>query len=417
VTVVLVAVWAATAAVLAVLAARRMLLAAASFAPVSRKEPVSGPAPAASAPPVRWWVVGAVHDAAARVEALCATVRGLAGPGVSVLLVDDASTDGTGTRLREEAGADWCLYATDHPVGKAAAISRAVRTVPLAPGDLVLVLDADHELAPSAMDRLARWFGDPAVWAVAFHHRPHAMDRSLVALYCGLEAAVTEEVTGRGRAALGLSAGLAGVFACRAGVLLAHYPDTPMELGDDALLSARITAVGGRVAYATDVVSWQEVPGTVRAYLRQHIRWAAGLYRAGRSAAPRLARSRVTGRLARLEGVLAAGGYLERPVALGWAAATLGLALSGHNHPVLYAPVALSLLAVAGQLAAGLAHVRAPLRAWLRTPAALLLVAPLDVVAAVLGAAPPVVSRIGWTSAYRSEPAGAPRGHDRQRTS
>lgn len=386
--------WLAVAA-LAVFAFRRAVLAVASLRP--------RPAPAA---PPDWyppfWVVSTIRNNEARVAGLCVALGLLDYPSIRVVLVDDASDDSTLDRLREHADPGWHVVASPDSVqtGKAAALRAAIAGLAMPADDLILVVDADHELPADTLHRLVGWFADPRTQAVAFAHRARAGTRSLPSVYCDLESAVSEDVTNRGRATLGLGVSLAGTWACRVGAFQRYYPDG-WQLVDDAVFAARLHAAGWRVEYATDMTSVHDVPDTVGTYLRQHIRWSAGLYRVGRTEINKLMQSPRSGSISRLDQILASAGYAERPIALLWLATTLALWLIGSGHLGLLLPPSVITLIVLLQSAVALVHIRASVRMWLLTPPALVTMVAVDVLASIAGACGTVVRRVGWQSPER----------------
>jgi cellulose synthase/poly-beta-1,6-N-acetylglucosamine synthase-like glycosyltransferase len=344
--------------VLVLLAGRRMLLTAVSF---RRVEP--GPAPV-DLP--RFWVVGALLNESARVPELVRSIGALEYPSVEVVLVDDASDDDTVVRLKKLAPPEWRIDVNQDGTrrGKAGALHASLSSLPIADDDLVLVTDADHVLPPDALSRLATWFGDPDVDAVAFGHRAIAPGRSLVSVFCELEGAVSEEVNSRGRAALWGDAALAGVFGCRWTAFRRFYP-SDWNLADDATFSAALHAAGRRIGYATDISSRHEVPDTLRGYVHQHLRWIVGLYATGRSVSGNLLRTRDRTWSARLGSAVNSFGYAERPFFILWAILSACVLCMGHGGWLVTLPLFTFGAAVSGQLFAALLHIKAPGRLWL----------------------------------------------------
>src|SRR5262249_44856366 len=82
-----------------------------------------------------------------------------------VIVVDDGSTDGTADALAPLVQEDPRVRIFRQPnAGKAAAMNRALAE---SRGEVLVCLDADTVIAPTAIERLARRFADRSVGAVA----------------------------------------------------------------------------------------------------------------------------------------------------------------------------------------------------------------------------------------------------------
>lgn len=346
----------------------------------------------------RFWVLAAVRNEAERAPKLCEALRQLDYPAKQVVIADDASDDDTLDLVRGNGDQDWSILPsrTSNQQGKAAVLRAAADHHGIAGDDLILVIDADHTLPPTALQDLVPWFTDPQVQAVAFAHRSRTPDRTLVSVYCALEGAVSEEVTNRGRSALGLGVSLTGTWACRAAAFHQHYPDG-FPLVDDAVFASRLHADGWKVQLATNVASTHDVPTTVAGYLRQHIRWAGGLYGLTRAQAGQMLKNKPTSLASRLDWLIASAGYAERPAALLWLVASIALWATGNGQlTLLLIPPVVTAVTVALQLVIALRQVTASARMWLLTPPALVTMAAADVLASTAGVFGTVVRRIGW---------------------
>jgi cellulose synthase/poly-beta-1,6-N-acetylglucosamine synthase-like glycosyltransferase len=260
------------------------------------------------------WIVAACRNEASRLNFFLDGLYDLSYSGnLRFVLIDDSSTDGSAVILRKAcAGRStfFCRELIGRQHGKATALREGLRDLPIETGDLLLVLDFDHRLRPSALERLPDYFGDPNVEAVAIEHPVRNPGRSLMSTYCFLEAAVGENVTSRGQDALGLSTKLAGSWACRFQAFNAHYPEG-WHLVDDTNFSAAIAASGKRVAYAADVQAEQDVPDTIHGYISQHLRWAAGYADLAASRHYKVASKSFVGRV---DSAIMMAGYWERPL-------------------------------------------------------------------------------------------------------
>jgi glycosyltransferase involved in cell wall biosynthesis len=299
------------------------------------------PAPSVQGALPKMLVVCAFRDAD---EAVTAFVESLAGQHypselLEVRLVDDGSSDTTAQRLRAAARQlpNCQVTALDSPAGSGKGFAVKQVLPPLAPttADVLVVLDADHRLDKDALHRLAGWYGEPSVSAVAFRHAVANAATSPVARYCALESLATEAVHSRGQAALGLVPKLAGAWSLRTG-LCELYDPRPGEIADDLRLTAALAAAGARIAYAADVVSTHLVPETVAAYVRQHLRWAQGINSGAVRNCAAVLRSRRAPPRVRLDTALTMLGYGDRALWLlcvaalpGWsAAARLGAVIA-----------------------------------------------------------------------------------------
>lgn len=320
------------AAILAVAATRRLLL---SYAALY----LYRPAPRSDYSPVIW-IVCACRNEARRLPRLIAGLAGLSYRGKwRFVLIDDWSDDGSPALITAAKEQDpehvHAVLLAGRQHGKADALRAGLNKIPVAEDDLILVIDADHQLKPESLDNLANYFVSPEVAAVAIEHPVSQPARSIVSAYCYLEAAVSEVVTSRGQHGLGVPTKLAGSWACRADVFHRLFPHG-WQLIDDTVFTASIVAEGGQIAYAADVAALQDVPDTIKGYLSQHLRWSAGY---AESAAKAI--SARTGHRSVLQHIDAAAthaGYFERPLLImlvllagsGWAlGTTLPLLIAG----------------------------------------------------------------------------------------
>jgi len=193
---------------------------------------------------------------------------------LEVLVVDDGSSDGTAAAVRavfsDEPRVSLLSFENG---GKARALNRGLT---LCRGDIVVALDADTLFPPETLPRLARWFADPRVGAVA-GNAIVGNRLNLVTRWQGLEYVTAQNLERRALAALGAVTVVPGaVGAWRRETLnaLGGYPaDT---LAEDQDLTLACQSAGWRVEFDSSARAYTEAPDTVAGLLNQRFRWSFG---------------------------------------------------------------------------------------------------------------------------------------------
>lgn len=193
---------------------------------------------------------------------------------LEVLVLDDGSKDRTADEVRDHFADDprVTLLSFENG-GKARAVNRGLA---VAKGEFVVALDADTLFPPETIGRLARWFQDPDVGAVA-GNAIVGNRLNIVTRWQALEYVTAQNLERRALSALGAVTVVPGaVGAWRKSVLdaLGGYPaDT---LAEDQDLTIACQRAGWKVAFDPEARAYTEAPDTVGGLLKQRFRWSFG---------------------------------------------------------------------------------------------------------------------------------------------
>jgi peptidoglycan-N-acetylglucosamine deacetylase len=193
---------------------------------------------------------------------------------LEVIVVDDGSSDDTNKIVRDAFGNDpRVALITLANGGKANALNHALMR---AKGDVIIALDADTQFEDQTIAKLARWFVDPAVGAVAGNAKV-GNQHNLVTRWQGVEYVTSQNLERRALArfdAIMVVPGAVGAWRRAALDSVGGYPvDT---LAEDQDLTIAIQRQGWRIGYDIDAVAWTEAPESFGALSKQRFRWAFG---------------------------------------------------------------------------------------------------------------------------------------------
>jgi cellulose synthase/poly-beta-1,6-N-acetylglucosamine synthase-like glycosyltransferase/spore germination protein YaaH/peptidoglycan/xylan/chitin deacetylase (PgdA/CDA1 family) len=193
---------------------------------------------------------------------------------LEVLVLDDGSHDRTSEVVREAfAGEPRVRLMTFENGGKARALNRGLVE---AKGDVIVALDADTLFPPDTIPKLARWFADPRVGAVAGNALV-GNRRNLITRWQALEYVTAQNLERRALAVLGavtVVPGAVGAWRRSALETLGGYPADTLAEDQDLTLAAQ--RAGWRVEFDPDARAYTEAPETVAGLLKQRFRWSFG---------------------------------------------------------------------------------------------------------------------------------------------
>lgn len=195
-------------------------------------------------------------------------------PAIELIVADDGSKDRTSEIVAAAFGDDpRVTLLTLQNGGKAAALNRALQE---AKGEVIIALDADTQFEPETIGRLARWFADPKLGAVA--GSAQVGNRiNLVTRWQAVEYITAQNLERRALAgfnAITVVPGAVGAWRRAALDAVGGYPED--TLAEDQDLTIAIQRAGWRVTYDPDAVAWTEAPESFRALAKQRYRWAFG---------------------------------------------------------------------------------------------------------------------------------------------
>lgn len=195
-------------------------------------------------------------------------------PGLQVIVADDGSKDATSQVVRDRFAADpRVTLLTLANGGKAAALNRALLQ---ADGEVIIALDADTQFEPTSIARLARWFADPKLGAVAGDARV-GNRVNLVTRWQAVEYITAQNLERRALAgfdAMTVVPGAVGAWRRAPLDAVGGYPED--TLAEDQDLTIAIQRAGWRVTYDPRAVAWTEAPESFKALAKQRYRWAFG---------------------------------------------------------------------------------------------------------------------------------------------
>ena len=191
-----------------------------------------------------------------------------------IIVANDGSKDNTAKIIQDNFGDNPLVHLLNlENGGKAQALNKAIA---IAKGDIIIALDADTQFEPETIAKLARWFVDDKVGAVAGNARV-GNEVNIITKWQAIEYVVSQNIERRALAnfeAITVVPGAVGAWRRSALAEVGFYPtDT---LAEDQDLTIAIQRNGWKVVYDDDAVAWTEAPETFQALAQQRFRWSYG---------------------------------------------------------------------------------------------------------------------------------------------
>jgi cellulose synthase/poly-beta-1,6-N-acetylglucosamine synthase-like glycosyltransferase len=214
---------------------------------------------------------------------------------LQVIVIDDASSDGTGQIAEEYSRRCECIEVLHRDKkaggkGKASALNSGLER---STGEIALCFDADYYPQREIVEKLVKEFVDPTVGAV--QGRPVVLNeaQNVVTRLVTLERIGGYRVDQEARDNLGLIPQFGGtVGGFRRSVLEKLGGFDESMLTEDTDLTFQVYLAGFKVRYVGDAECYEEAVDNWKAYWRQRHRWARGHMQVCFKHMPRVLRSK-----------------------------------------------------------------------------------------------------------------------------
>jgi cellulose synthase/poly-beta-1,6-N-acetylglucosamine synthase-like glycosyltransferase len=215
------------------------------------------------------------HNEATVIADTLGAVRAQLGTAGRILVVADNCRDATASIARQfDAEVIERHSPTEH--GKGFALDFGTRHLERDPPEVVVIVDADCDLAAGAIDILARAAhatGRPVQAQYVMHAPPGASPRLAAAAFAFL---VRNVIRARGMAALGLPCHLMGTGMAFPWPVIRDAPLRTGDIAEDVRLGMDLSLAGTAPLFCEEAMVWSVFPANQDAERTQRTRWEHG---------------------------------------------------------------------------------------------------------------------------------------------
>ena len=218
----------------------------------------------------------------------------------TVLVIADNCKDAT-AQLARDAGAR--VHERHDNPGKGQALAEVFTNLMAEDWDAVMVVDADTEMDPTVLQSVSDRLNQGAD-ALQVHYGVQNPAESRRTMVMEMALASFNGLRPRGKAALGLSAGIFGNGFCLSRNTLQQVPYRAGSIVEDLEYHLELVAAGLKVHFLDEVRVIAQMPATAADSDSQRVRWERGRMNMIRTLVPKLLGSMLRGKRGSLEALI-----------------------------------------------------------------------------------------------------------------
>jgi poly-beta-1,6-N-acetyl-D-glucosamine synthase len=188
---------------------------------------------------------------------------------IELIVINDGSTDNTESALKDLIDAEKIVYIAKPNGGKASALNRGIDA---ARGEVVLFTDADSIFRPDTVEKMTRWFSDPAIDAVCGNDAP-LNPGTAVQKFLTITTHIGTGFVRRALSIIGCLPIITGNLGAVRTTVLRDAGGFREIWGEDLELAFRLHKADKRIVFDPEPEVLAECPGTVAALWKQRVRW------------------------------------------------------------------------------------------------------------------------------------------------